>query len=95
MIYINDSDILRIHSECYTNLKSLLVAVTILSGSAYWRFLLHYFELCNILSSGFLLAELSWDPYLGDVTITEKDEDPPQYVPSPPIPAEGADFEFY
>ncbi len=35
------------------------------------------------------VAGLAWDPYLGDVESSEKDEDPPLYVPPPPIPLEG------
>jgi hypothetical protein len=36
-----------------------------------------------------MLEGLAWDPYLGDVESSEKDEDPPLYVPPPPIPLEG------
>ncbi|KAG0611206.1 hypothetical protein M758_7G123000 [Ceratodon purpureus] len=32
--------------------------------------------------------DLSWDSYLGEVTTSEKVEEPPQYVPPPPISAE-------
>lgn len=32
--------------------------------------------------------DLTWDPYLGEVTISEKVEEPSQYVPPPPVSAE-------
>jgi len=34
----------------------------------------------------FLVADLVWDAYLGEVTDNEKVKEPPQYVPAPHIP---------
>ncbi|CAK9231052.1 unnamed protein product [Sphagnum troendelagicum] len=39
------------------------------------------------------VAGLAWDPYLGDVESSEKDEDPPLYVPPPPISLEDMDMQ--
>lgn len=40
-------------------------------------------------SLGCIRIDLTWDPYLGEVTISEKVEEPSQYVPPPPVSAEG------